>query len=460
MRRAVQGRHGGVHFSIANTALFCNIAKESYNEMECYGKKRFSMKVVQVNYFDLYGGAARAAYRIHHALRRHGIDSQMYVNIASASDWTVKKPDVRGINAINSLRRFLGSSLTKVLRTESQAPLSPAILPSRWPQRLNKSDADVIHLHWVAFEMMSVADIGRLRGPVVWTLHDMWGFSGAEHYTDEFRWRDGYLRKNRSAYESGFDLNRWTWQRKLKHWRRPMQIVAPSRWMADCVRNSAIMHDWPVSVVPNPIDTEAWQPIDKVLARKILRLPMDGPLLLFGAIGGTHYSIKGFDLLKSALDLLRGEMAGLELVILGQNAPREPLDLGFPIHYAGHLHDDISLCLFYSAADAVVVPSRQDNLPNVGIEAHACGTPVVAFDVCGLLDIVEHEKTGYLAKHFDTEDLARGIRWVLDGAERRALLSAQSRQAAMARFSYPVVAEQYLQLYKSASHLQGPNLPR
>jgi glycosyltransferase involved in cell wall biosynthesis len=127
------------------------------------------------------------------------------------------------------------------------------------------------------------------------------------------------------------------------------------------------------------------------------------------------------------------------------------MNLGFPIHYTGHLHDDIGLCLFYSAADAVVVPSRQDNLPNAGVEAQACGTPVVAFDACGLPDIVEHKKNGYLAQPFDAVDLAEGIRWVLDGPERRAILGAQSRQTAVARFSYPVVAKQYFELYKSFS---------
>ena len=215
------------------------------------------------------------------------------------------------------------------------------------------------------------------------------------------------------------------------------------------------MHDWPVSVVPNPIDTEAWRPVDKALARKILRLPAERPLLLFGAIGGTRDPRKGFDLLKSALDHLRGEIAELELVVFGQLAPRESVNLGFPIHYAGHLHDDISLCLLYNAADAVVVPSRQEAFGYVGAEAHACGTPVVTFDVSGLLDVVEHGKTGYLAKHFDTQDLARGIQWVLDDSKRHAMLSTQSRQAAVARFSYPVVAEQYLQVYNAAVCVQG-----
>jgi len=318
---------------------------------------------------------------------------------------------------------------------------------------LNQAGADVIHLQWVQGEMMSIADIGRLQQPVVWTLHDMWGFCGAEHYTEDFRWRDGYLRNNRPSHESGFDLNRWTWRRKMKLWRLPMHIVTPSHWLADCVRQSVMMRNWPVSVIHNAIDTEAWRPIDKALARRILRLPTDVPLLLFGAIFGTRAPRKGFDLLRNALDHLRGELPGLELVIVGQLAPRESMNLGFPIHYTGHLHDDVSLNLFYSAADAVIVPSRQDNLPNSGVEALACGTPVVAFNTGGLPDIVEHEKTGYLARPFDTLDLASGIRWVLDGVERRLSLSTESRKAAVARFSYPVIAEQYLQLYKSVANL-------
>jgi glycosyltransferase involved in cell wall biosynthesis len=371
----------------------------------------------------------------------------MYVCDANADDRTVRKPDVRGMPTILRLRQLLGESLNSALRTENPVLHSSAFLPSRWPRRLDHSNADLIHLHWVGFEMMSIADIGRLRKPVVWTMHDMWGFCGAEHYTENFRWRDGYLKHSRPAYESGFDLNRWTWQRKLKHWRRPMHIVTPSQWLANCARQSVIMQNWPVTVIPNPIDTEAWRPIDKALARSILHLPSEKPLLLFGAMGGTRDPRKGFDLLKSALDHLRGEIAGLELIVLGQVAPKTPVNLGFPIHYAGHIHDDISLCLFYSAADAVVVPSRQEAFGYVGAEAHACGTPAVAFGVFGLTDIVDHEKTGYLAQPFDTEDLARGIYWILDGAERRTMLSAQSRQAAVAKFSYPVVAQQYLQIY-------------
>jgi glycosyltransferase involved in cell wall biosynthesis len=351
----------------------------------------------------------------------------------------------------DGIRARIGEAVTRLLHTENRILHSPEVLRSRWPQRLNNSNADVINLHWIGYEMISVADIARFQKPVVWTLHDMWAFCGAEHFTEDFRWREGYLRNNRPVHESGFDLDRWTWKRKSNHWRRPIQIVAPSHWLADCARQSALMREWPVSVIPYAIDTEAWHPVDKQLARKILGLPVDSPLLIFGAIGGTRDPRKGFDLLKGALDHLRGEIQGLELVVLGQTPPMKPTDLGFPVHYAGHLHDDISMSLFYSAADALILPSRQDNLPNVGIEAQACGTPVVAFNACGLPDIVEHKETGYLAKAFDTQDLAEGIRWVLADTGRRARLSSQSRNAAVAKFSYPVVAEQYLRLYETVA---------
>ena len=101
---------------------------------------------------------------------------------------------------------------------------------------INSSDADVVNLHWVQAEMLSIADISRIAKPLVWTLHDMWAFSGAEHCAWDNRWRDGYRRNNRPKHERGFDLNRWAWQRKRKYWRRPMQIVCPSQWLADCGR--------------------------------------------------------------------------------------------------------------------------------------------------------------------------------------------------------------------------------
>lgn len=407
------------------------------------------MKILQLSHSDISGGAARAAYRIHHALRQVGLDSRMWVDSAAASDWTVQGPGSKLRKALARIRPTLGGLPFKPLfKTGNPILHSPAILSSGRASALNASDADSLHLHWIQGEMLSIAELGRLGKPVVWTLHDMWAFCGAEHYTEEFRWREGYRKDNRPAYEQGFDLNRWTWQRKRKYWQRPMHMVTPSRWLAQCVRESALMCDWPVSVIPNPLDTQRWQPIARALARDLLGLPKDVPLLLFGAMGGGNDPRKGFDLLLGALQHLQDEIPELQLVVFGQLRPKEAPELGFPLHYTGHLHDDVSLQLLYSAANVMVIPSRQDNLPNTGIEALACGVPVVAFNTCGLPDIVRHQETGYLAQPFDTEELARGIQWVLADSLRYERLSAYARTYAVERFSNAIVAGQYKVLYE------------
>lgn len=412
------------------------------------------MRVASVTHYDIHGGAARAAYRIHQALRSNEIDSAMLVNAASAGDWTVQGPVGYVNQFIPKVRHAFGALLTKTVKTQNPVLHSPAALHSRWARRINNSSADISHLHWINHEMMSIEDVANISKPIVWTLHDMWGFCGAEHYSEDFRWRDGYYYYNRPAYESGFDLNRWVWNRKRKAWKKPMHIVAPSQWLAKCARESMLMQGWPVSVVNNALDTEVWRPVDKAHARTLFGLPKDVPLLLFGALGGTADPRKGFDLLLAALENLRGKIDELELVVFGQLAPKESIDFGFPVRYVGRLHDDLTLAILYSAVDVMVVPSRQEAFGQTASEAHACGTPVVAFDSGGLTDIVKHLQTGYLAKPFDSESLAEGIVWVLSDRARHASLSVASRQRALDRFSYPVVAEQYRKIYELAMRYQ------
>ena len=277
----------------------------------------------------------------------------------------------------------------------------------------------------------------------------MWAFCGAEHYSEDVRWQEGYRKGNRPQSESGFDVNRWTWERKKKHWKRPMQLVAPSRWMEQCVRDSSLMGAWPVVQIANPVDTDFWRPVDKCLAKDILGLDPETPVLLFGALGGKREPRKGFDLLQKALEHLCGEKLALQLLICGQRDPEKETDTGFPVHYTGHLHDDLSLKMVYNAADVLVIPSRQDNLPNTGVEAQACGTPMVAFNVGGLSDIVQHEETGYLVQPFDTMALAERISAIVSDREKHQSMSKAARDSAVKRFSCSVIAKKYMNVYEN-----------
>ena len=409
------------------------------------------MKVIHLSFSDIIGGAARSSYRIHHSLLKAEINSRMWVNKAKTDDQTIEKPTGIIERILTELRSpLISNSLVKILKTKNMIIHSPSVLKSRWIKLINASDADIVHLHWIQNEMLSISDIGQIKKPIVWTLHDMWAFCGAEHYTQDHRWRDGYLKNNRPANESGFDLNRWTWKRKEKFWKTPIQIVTPSKWLAECVNESKLMHNWPVNVISYPIDTDFWKPISKKITRELLGLPKDVPLLLFGAFDSDKDLRKGYDLLLSALENLKDQpkFHDVELVVFGQNKPKLPTKHAVPIHYMGKIHDDETLRAIYNSADAMLIPSRQDNLPNIAVEAHACGVPVISFNVGGLPDIIEHQKTGYLAKPFEIEDLTNGILWFLSHPDKKHL-NNYTREQAVLKFSQKKVAEEYFNIYRN-----------
>lgn len=406
------------------------------------------MKVVHLNNADTSGGAAIAAYRIHQSLLNKGLHSRMWVNNAQSGDWTISGPNGKWKKAAAQMRRHLIAPALKTMYTKNKILHSPAILPSSWSKKINQSDLDIAHLHWVGAEMASISDIGRIKKPVVWTLHDMWAFCGAEHISWDQRWREGYTRKNRPSDETGLDINRLTWNRKLKHWKQPFHVVAVSKWLAECAKSSVVMRDCPITTIPNCLNTNLWKPVDKNLARNLLGLPVDIPIIAFGTYGANSEYHKGFDLLSEALQHLRGQAKGLELAIFGQTAPKNSPNLGFPVNFMGHFHDNVSLRLLYSAVDLLVVPSRKEAFGQTASESMACGTPVVAFGATGLLDIVDHKVNGYLAKPFESEDLANGIDYIINALNYDELCSG-ARDKVVREFDSVVVSEKYEELYNN-----------
>lgn len=413
------------------------------------------MKTLLISHSDVSGGAARAAYRLHCALNNASHTSRILVQKKISDDLSVLSPESY-LGKFKSLAQiFWGEQFVRLQRTGNPVqhtascgfPFETHFLAQQIKQ------TDVVHLHWFR-ETPTISTIGRISKPIVWTLHDMWAFCGAEHYTSEHdtaRWRNGYTKNNRPQSEKGFDINRLTWQRKNKNWQQPLHIITPSNWLAQCVSESALMQRWPVHVIPNVLDTNVFKPLDKKFARKALNLPQDVPLVLFGAIKGSKDPRKGFDLLQQGLANIGETFSDtIQGLIFGQSKPTDAPDLGLPVQWMGHVHDEWTLALLYNAADVMVVPSRQENLPQTGTEAQACGCPVVAFNTTGLPDVVVHKKTGYLARPFETKDLAHGISWILEDQERRAALSDAARKRAVHLWSPSVIVPQYLDIYQQA----------
>jgi glycosyltransferase involved in cell wall biosynthesis len=219
--------------------------------------------------------------------------------------------------------------------------------------------------------------------------------------------------------------------------------------MAKCAQSSSLFGHSRIEVIPNGLDLKRYMPHDKKQVRKLFNLPEDKKIILCGAINNLAADFKGFHYLIPALKIAAesGWQNKAELVVLGSSEPTNAPDVGLKTTYLGHLHDDISLSQLYSAADVFVAPYVQDNLPNAVIEAMACGTPTVAFDAGGVPDLIDHARTGYLARPFEIEDLAHGIQWVLEKESRLQSLSIQTRIKAEKEFDIQIVSRRYAQLY-------------
>lgn len=409
------------------------------------------LKPLIVSHSDYQGGAARAAWRLHSAFVASEHHCRMLVGTKSSGDWRVHGPTGKIEEGFARARPTLDGLVARLQRSENPVLHSPAWLSGVPISALNNADHDVVNLHWTCAGLLSIERMAKITKPVVWTLHDMWAFCGSEHYSDESpgaRWRVGYRGDNRGLGDGGLDIDRWAWNRKRSAWKVPWKIVTPSNWLANCVRDSALMRDWDVTVIPNSLDTTVFKPLEKKYARFVLNLPQEGEVVLFGAIGGGADPRKGWDLLEAALRRLSVRRPNLQGIIFGERAPQILPPSGLRLSWLGHLSDDVTLALLYSAADVMVVPSRQENLPQSATEAQACGCPVVAFNTTGLPDAVVHKETGFLAEGLSPENLSDGINWVLDDEDRRRLLSNNSRARAVNEWSERVVTNKYLRVFE------------
>jgi glycosyltransferase involved in cell wall biosynthesis len=344
---------------------------------------------------------------------------------------------------------------------------SPAVAPINLLRFTQEYRPDVVHLHWIADGFIGIESLSALTTPIVWTNHDMWPFTGGCHYSGSCKRYEvacGNCPSLASTHEG--DLSHWTHQRKMRNWSNlSLTVVSPSKWLAACAASSSLFSRVPIHVIPNCLDTKVFYPRDKDLARKALGLCPTGKIILFGAGRSTEDPRKGFPQLLGALRIfIESKGVGAQeiaLVIYGADHVATGSDAIIPCrhHFLGSIANDQVMAQLYASADVFVAPSLQDNLPNTVMEALSCGTPVVAFRVGGIIDMVDHLQNGYLADVGDVTDLATGISYVLDDEERHARMQATARRKVINTFSEAIVAEAHYRLYSALVAKRQPSTP-
>jgi glycosyltransferase involved in cell wall biosynthesis len=406
------------------------------------------LSVLHISTADNAGGSGRSAYRIHCGLRGLGHRSRMLVRTRVTADPDVGfvhggRPAVRGLD-------LLGRYVVDRLDLQYWWYPSSHLLPRHpWFH-----EADVIQLyntHGGYFSHLALPRISRDR-PVVWRLSDMWPLTGHCAYSHDCeRWQTGCGSCPLLGEYPGLrrDTTALLWKAKKSVYDRShLVLVVTNSWMAGLVKESPLLGRFPVRMIPNGVDTEVFRPVPKAIARESLGIPRHAKVVLFSAHVAATGTRKGGEFVRPALERVAASgIRDVLLVVLGERSEAWEESRSYRTLRLGFTQSDHLLATVYSAADVLLHPAVVENLAGGVIESLACGTPVVAFRVGGIPDVIRDGETGYLARLRDVEEISEGVRRILLARKMQAETADQCRRTIESGYTREVELQRFVSLY-------------
>lgn len=413
------------------------------------------MKILIISKDDIKGGASIAGFRLFKALEKHHNDLKINFLVQT------KHSDQEAVIPTNSKSwrnklRFIWERLVFLLyerSSEVRFKFSIANTGEDITQSKLFNEADVIHIHWFNQGFLSLRTFRKILDsgkPVVWTLHDMWAFTGGCHYAGNCsNYQDEcgncpFLKK-----PSNKDLSTKIYNRKKKIYskNKNLTFITCSNWMKSKANESSLVKDFNIHHIPNTIDTDFFKHQDILNSTKHFNLSVNKKFILFGAANISDQR-KGLSYLLDALQLIPEEASdSIELLVFGKIKDDILTNIPFKVNHLSYLNSKKDIVNLYNVANCFVLPSLEDNLPNTIMESLACGTPVVGFNTGGIPEMIEHKKTGYLAEYKSAKDLADGIYWTLFEANTE-VLAENSRQKVLSDFNQEKIAGLHKELYE------------
>lgn len=404
------------------------------------------MKVLQVHGTDAaVGGGPIAMLRLHDGLNNVGVQSRILCPKTTRPD-SVAIPHVPGTGRVRSLTMPLGLNELHCLGS------------LRIPSLAAYEEADLLHIHCAHggfFNYLALPLLAK-RKPIIYTVHDMWPFTGHCCYSfgcDRWKTGCGNCPYPELPNEIRRDATKWEW--KLKAWgynRSNVTIVAPSKWIHGLAQQSMLKH-LPTHHIPYGVDTDLYRPIDQQLSRAALGIPAEKKVLLYivRRMNPNHKAsyIKGADVLAKALrELPPGLKKETVVLLAGEGAHIFAGELDVSTIPLGFLSSDRLKSLAFSASDLFVFPTRADNLPLVLMESLACGTPAVSFDVGGVSDMVRPGVTGLLAEPENAKQLAERIIELLADPGLCQRMRRNCRDIAVNEYALEIYIKRHQSLYE------------
>jgi glycosyltransferase involved in cell wall biosynthesis len=392
------------------------------------------MKILHVTFSDHFGGANISAYRVHESLEQNNIDSKILVLDRSYKNKNNKNVILYKPEKIffYRIRNYIAKILNYLIRNNCQNSFN--FFNSGLANFINNMDVDIVNLHWINNEMISIKEIAEIKKPIVWTLHDMWAFCGTEHYTLNKRFIKGYSKFNNDSLV--FDIPKFIWLKKHKYLRKKkISFISPSLWMLSKLKKSNLFKEQKKYLIRSPF---------KVKKIKILnRKKKDKVKLVFCAFNCFSDKRKGFEKLKKVLNKLDRKY-NFELTTIGEDK-KNYKDVNFKLKNIGYVSSQNKLLKYFCYSDALVIPSNSDNFPNVATEALSTGLPIICDKNSGTSEIITNYKNGLVLNEFNSKNFEKMFEWLINKKINNKLI----RKDILKLISYKKTYLEYSQVYKN-----------
>lgn len=399
------------------------------------------MKILQINTSDTGGGAEKVAWQIHNGLNKKDI----------ISDFLVGRKKKTENNILQAKRNIVDKVISKVINQGFNLQGIGYFGSLETKNLIESNKYDLVHYHNIHGEYYNIFNVERNSKlvPAVWTLHDMWSFTGRCAYAfDCSAWQKncGECGENLSTYPKMYlDNSAYMYRLKKKLFTQSnIRIVTPSKWLEDLVRES-FMKNMDIRTIYNGVDTEVFSLIDKKEIRNKYNLEVDRNYILFLS-ADINTPRKGFKYLVEALNKIDNKKK-YTLLIVGKNIEENYFDKNFEIHQYGYITDERKLNELYAIADIFMMPTLADNFPCTVIEAMASGTPVISFDIGGIKEQIS-QNTGWLVPPKDTDQLARSIERAFSNKSQLSEYGINARKRILDEFSLEKSINEYIALYR------------
>lgn len=394
------------------------------------------MKILHINYDDGLGGASRATLRLHQALLKKKIKSNL---LLFKQKNKIKNKSIIVLKKNNFLNLFTRSLSYVVNRIHNLNKINfyrsyNFFNNSKLVNYINKSNYDLVHLHWVNSEMISIDDLSKINKKIVWTLHDLWPVLPTRHIS----------LKTKLDFKKISKFDNYFYSKKKNFFKKDLSLICPSKFISKKIASSEISKRKFFKIIPNTIDINFWKRLNKINCKKKFNFSKKKKIILYNMPSKNDDFVKGLDIFLQIIKKLK--LKDIKIVFFGSNRKNVLNKLNCDYKNIGFVRDDLKLRTLYNSADIVVSTSRFESFGQIILEAQCCGVPTVAFKHTGMDDIIMNNKTGYLVPNNNHEFVANKILSIL--YKKKINITKKEIKKLKSKFSNENISKMHINFYK------------